>query len=519
MGSAIACICNSEEEDKNKKLQESILRSEVRAEVVSRTKHLKREESAYLPEKSAISGNVIKTHYDLLEDIGKGSFGQVQKAYLKIDSSRRRPFAVKTVEKSANQKELKRFLREIEILKNLDHPFIIRFFEACESKNSYFIIQEMCEGGDLGKMLELQNHGLREADARWFMWQILQAINYLHFKGIAHRDIKPENFLLVNKTSSNIKLIDFGLSATIKCSEDVIKETVGSPFYIAPEVLDKNYTPLCDIWSAGIILYNFMTCLYPFEHEENPVLFELIKKGVYNLQPVQDCGYSSEAKDLLSKMLVREESDDGTKRISALEALKHDWFAPLREEVRKKGEALLNVEMLQNMRNFGYNTLIQREMVSLMVQESDFSEPEIQKICDIFAFIDTDFSGTLCTKEIEAIYSKFGIALREGEIEDIIDSMYFKEKAVVTYLQFIAACLNKEFYQNKKRVRELFDYIDVDLSGEIEYKDIKDCFIRFGRLLDENKIRRMIEECDLNNDQKISFEEFYRIIVAEKRKK
>ena len=157
-------------------------------------------------------------------------------------------------------------------------------------------------------------------------------------------------------------------------------------------------------------------------------------------------------------------------------------------------------------------------MISLVVQETDLNDPEILKLHHVFRYIDKDLSGTISASEIEEIYKKFEIKLREGEIEEIIDSLYFKEPAVVTYLEFIAATLDKQFYENKQRIRELFNYIDVDLSGEIDYQDIQDCFKRFGRLLDDTKIRRMIDECDVNKDQKISFEEFYKIIVEDRKK-
>ena len=132
--------------------------------------------------------------------------------------------------------------------------------------------------------------------------------------------------------------------------------------------------------------------------------------------------------------------------------------------------------------------------------------------------MDEDYSGTVSRQEISAVYDKFGIKLKEGEIEDIIDSLYFKEKALITYLEFIAATLNKDFYCNKQRIRELFNYIDVDLSGEIDYQDIQDCFKRFGRLLDESKIKRMISECDVNKDERINFDEFFEIITADRKK-
>ena len=87
---------------------------------------------------------------------------------------------------------------------------------------------------------------------------------------------------MLNKGSNIIKLIDFGLSATLNSSNETIQETVGSPFYIAPEVLEREYTPLCDVWSAGVILYNFMTCKFPFDSDQNETLFDLIKAGAYD---------------------------------------------------------------------------------------------------------------------------------------------------------------------------------------------------------------------------------------------
>lgn len=179
---------------------------------------------------------------------------------------------------------------------------------------------------------------------------------------------------------------------------------------------------------------------------------------------------------------------------------------------------LLNKEMLLNLKSFCYRSMIQREMVGLIIQETDLTVPEIKRIQDVFMYLDEDLSGTISPEEIENIYKKYEIPLKEGEIEDIIDSLYFKEKAVVTFLEFIAATIDKSFYLDRKRIQELFSYIDVDESGEIDYKDIQDCFKRFGRLLDDSKINRMISECDTDKDNKINFNEFYSILTMDKTK-
>lgn len=514
MGAMISLLCENQEEKKKKEIEESLIRREVRAEVVPSKRHLKREDTLVLPDKSCISPNITKSRYTIMEQVGKGSYGNVQRASLKFDRSIGRSFAVKTIEKGKYIKEIRRFLREIEILKNLDHPNIIRFFEAYESKNAYFIVQEFCGGGDLGQIFEMQCLKFNEDDARDFMWQIMLAINYLHSKGIAHRDIKPENFLLLDKTQSTLKLIDFGLSATLCSGDETSKETCGSPFYMAPEVLEKNYTCLCDVWSAGVILFNFMTCKFPFDAETNDQVFELVKRGSYDREAVKEANYSPQAVELLDLMLRREVSG----RITAKDALQHPWFERKRDEVKRRGQMLLNKEMLLNLKSFCYRSMIQREMVGLIIQETDLTVPEIKRIQDVFMYLDEDLSGTISPEEIENIYKKYEIPLKEGEIEDIIDSLYFKEKAVVTFLEFIAATIDKSFYLDRKRIQELFSYIDVDESGEIDYKDIQDCFKRFGRLLDDSKINRMISECDTDKDNKINFNEFYSILTMEKTK-
>lgn len=512
MGTVISSLCaDQEQETKKKNVEDSLLRRQVRAEVVVPTKHLRKDDTALGVEKSALGAATVKQQYNFMEELGKGSYGSVQRAVLKSSGDKSRSFAVKTIEKSRYPKEVRRFLREIELLKSLDHPYIVRFYEAYESKTAYFIVQELCNGGDLGRAIEMQQGGFKEADTREFMWQILMAVNYLNLKGIAHRDIKPENFLLASPTSNIVKLIDFGLSATGNSAASTLRETVGSPFYIAPEVIDQEYGPICDVWSCGIVLYNLITGRFPFEAEQNNQVFEMIKKGAYDKVSVEESAYSPQSRDILYKMLLKVEEG----RLSAKDALQHPWFESKREEIAERGKKVVTRSMLEQIKSFGFNSIAQREIVGLLMLQQDLNSPELSGLIDAFMYIDKDLSGTLSADEIGDIYSSMGMPLSREEVEEIIDSLYFREKSVVTYLEFIAATLDREFYRNKQRIRELFNYMDVDMSGEIDYKDIQDCFKRFGRLLDETKIRRMIAECDHNKDQKISFDEFYQIVNAE----
>ena len=154
-------------------------------------------------------------------------------------------FAIKSIKKKKQCAQLSMFLREIELMKSFDHPNIVNFYEVYEDKKELHLVMEYCGGGDLDSKLK-EYGNFTEPKSKAYIFQILCAIAHLHNKNICHRDIKPENFLLKGGESNILKLTDFGLSQCFKTRK--LKSIAGSPFYIAPEVLDQNYTQKCDLW-------------------------------------------------------------------------------------------------------------------------------------------------------------------------------------------------------------------------------------------------------------------------------
>jgi calcium-dependent protein kinase len=190
---------------------------------------------------------------------------------------------VKSILKDNIKKDVKLLEEELAILTSVDHPNIIKFHETYIDYRYVHIVMELCEGGELFEKI-VEMHKFTERQASSLLRKILSAVKHLHDHGICHRDLKPENFLFSDKsTDPEIKLIDFGLSKRFGNNHEhdhgeKMHTIVGTPYYVAPEVLKGNYDFACDVWSLGVILY-IMLCGYPpFEGDNNKEIFKNVLK-------------------------------------------------------------------------------------------------------------------------------------------------------------------------------------------------------------------------------------------------
>ena len=266
---------------------------------------------------------LIMKNYKISNKIGSGSFGRVYKIiFLPLNEER----AIKIISKETLQypDDDKKFLKEIEILSQIDHPNIIKVFEYYQDSNYFYIITELCKGGELYDQFKEINY-FSEKDVAYIIKQLLSAIMYLHSKNIVHRDLKPENILLENKNDKLnffIKLIDFGTADYFDKSKKLMTLNVGTSYYIAPEVLKKSYDNKCDIWSCGVILFILLTGYPPFNGINESEIMKTIISGKYKLDTREWKNISEEAKDLTKRMLEY----DHNKRYSAEEAWNHPWI-------------------------------------------------------------------------------------------------------------------------------------------------------------------------------------------------
>ena len=207
-------------------------------------------------------------------------------------------------------KELK---NEIAILKELDHPHIVRPLETYHYKHQIFIVMEHCSGGDL-----YSRDPYTEEEAARIISSILSAVSYLHANNVAHRDLKYENILFVNNSpKAEIKLIDFGLSKIYgrggaghdvegHGSPQIFTEGVGTIYTMAPEVLKGSYTKMADVWSIGVISYMLLSSQMPFYGRKRQHIVDQILGGKYDFRGRRWRKIGTPAKDFVRDLLVVE---------------------------------------------------------------------------------------------------------------------------------------------------------------------------------------------------------------------
>ncbi|XP_063696369.1 serine/threonine-protein kinase SIK2 isoform X1 [Culicoides brevitarsis] len=248
--------------------------------------------------------------YDIEKTIGKGNFAVVKLARHRVTKNE---VAIKIIDKSQlDENNLQKVHREVDIMKRLDHPHIIKLYQVMETSSMIYIVSEYASQGEIFDYIAKFGR-LSERAARHKFWQILSAVEYCHNKGIVHRDLKAENLLL--DSNMNIKIADFGFSNYYK-RDELLATWCGSPPYAAPEVFEgKKYTgPEIDIWSLGVVLYVLVCGALPFDGSTLQSLRDRVLSGRFRIPFFM----STDCESLIRKMLVLE-----PKKRYTIEQIKH----------------------------------------------------------------------------------------------------------------------------------------------------------------------------------------------------
>ncbi|KAM6223727.1 LOW QUALITY PROTEIN: myosin light chain kinase 3 [Rhynchocyon petersi] len=285
---------------------------------------------------TSISASYTVCQHDVL---GGGRFGQVHRCK---EKSTGLPLAAKIIKvKSAKDRE--DMNNEINIMNQLNHVNLIQLYDAFESKNSFTLIMEYVEGGELFDRITDEKYQLTEPDVVLFTRQICEGVHYLHQHYILHLYLKPENLLCVNQTGHQIKIRDFGLARRYKPQEK-LKVNFGTPEFLAPEVIKYEFVAFpTDMWSVGVITYMLLSGLSPFLGETDAETMNFIVNCSWGFEADTFEGLSEEAKDFVSRLLVKEKSC----RMSATQCLKHEWLNNLPAKASKPKTHLKSQLLLQ----------------------------------------------------------------------------------------------------------------------------------------------------------------------------
>ena len=456
--------------------------------------------SEYLPSKK----------YKILSKLGSGSFGKVFLAQNKFTKEK---VAMKEIKK-ANKDLLSdgEIKDEIDILKSLDHPDIVRIIESFNTKDSYVLVTEYCEGGELYDQVRNQ---LSETQIAVIFKQLLSGLAYLHSHNIVHRDLKLENILIQeiekSKTTGedlfNIKIIDFGTARIFNNSKKP-QSIVGSSYYIAPEVLNQKYGKECDLWSVGVILYMFIVGHAPFDGCDDEEITGNITKGVYRKDDKRWKKASKEVKDLIQKLLIY----NPKKRLTAIQALKHPWF-----KITDSNILYDNVpknDIIECIRNLlTYNICSKLEELVLAYIIHNIPRPrQAKSAIKLFKLVNEVGDGKLQKRELKKTLLLFVTEefLNKYDFDEQFSLIDGEKKGYINYEEFLRACLNRKKILTDSILRYAFSYFDSNSSGFIRRKKMKSFF---GNKVDEKTFKIIFDEIDSDKDGKINFKDFKAMLL------
>ena len=450
-------------------------------------------------------------YYKKIKDLGSGSYGSVYKAKnLVMDNI----VAIKMIEKvQENMIDDLEIKNEVNILKALSHPNIVKIYEFFDTAIYYYIVTEYCKNGELFSYI---TNVYNETQLAVLFYQVFSGLCYLHEKKILHRDLKLENLMVSEKEKDLvtgeeyfwIKIIDFG-TAKIFQKNKTEKTVIGSSYYIAPEVLRQKYNEKCDTWSVGVILFMTLAGFAPFDGDNDEEIIRRIKLGKYNKNDQRYVKHSQEVKDLVSKLL--EKNID--KRLSAKEALNHPWF-------EKYGGRNLFCNFkpeeikpyIENLFRYKYNSKLQELVLAFLVHNLSNNDQTLI-ILKMFRYFNKSGDCKLTKNELtQGLYTY----KNKNEVDEVVDVIFGRldgdNNGFIEYEEFLRACIDKKSLMTKENLKYAFRFLDKDNSKTLNANKILKAFLTKPNKEFEAVFNVTLKEVDKDSDGIINFEEFFELM-------
>jgi len=454
----------------------------------------------------SINGVNVFEHYDVIRVVGEGSMGSISEVRRRVDkhapaqvrspkSSNQEVFALKQIMLDRISKEFLDELRnEIDILRKMDHPNIIKAYETFERKHKIFIVMEYCSGGDLYARTPYS-----EREAAKIIVKLLSAISYMHKSGVVHRDLKFENIMFESKSpDSEIKVIDFGLSKRFLPDESrYMTQGVGTIYTMAPQVLQGIYTYKADLWSVGVVSYMLLSSTKPFWGRTRRQIVDQILRCQLDFSGPGWSHVSDEAKKFVSNLIVINPQD----RVDAEQALKMKWLNDVFPLSDRRPDETIMADVANNLINHASGGELRR--LALMIVAHKTSTQEIIQLRQVFDQYDSSNDGTITLEEFRQALAQYKFT--DDDLDKIFHNLDIDKNGYIQYTEFLAATLETLGNVEENHLIEAFRQLDEDKSGYITFENLRNVL---GKHFTKEKVDSYIEEADTNRDGKISLIEF-----------
>ena len=456
-------------------------------------------------------GGNLKENYEIKKKIGSGPYGVVYKAkniYLK------NLVAIKIIKKAKDNKEDDLNIeKQINIIKKLNHPNIVKLYQFYSDKDYYQIITEYFKKGELSNYIKM---GFSEKQLAVIFYQILSGLIYLHDKNIVHKNVKLHNIMIAEKDEDNItkeeyfwiKIVDFQTDANFQNNEKQ-KNLKENSYYSSPESLKNNYIDKSDIWSVGVILHIALTGKFPYDGETEEEINYKIMNINYNILDPRLFAHSPEVKDLLDKLLQK----DINNRLSAKEALEHEWFK------NYNGRALFNnfkldeiQHYINNLCNYSLESKIYQLVIAFIVHNMSYPS-YIYTIQKIYRYFNLSGNCKLTKDELKkGLYNYRS----ETQIDSIVDKLFVlldgDNNGYIEFEEFLRACIDKNKILTKENLWYAFKFLDKKNKNSIDAQTLMRAFDAKPNKMLEAVFNKTLNDGDLDNNREISFEEFEEIM-------
>eukprot|EP00040_Diaphanoeca_grandis_P033459 m.205158 g.205158 ORF g.205158 m.205158 type:complete len:661 (-) comp32906_c4_seq2:26-2008(-) len=459
-----------------------------------------------------MSKELVTTMYEGLssQPIGAGGTAQVVMVTHKVSKKKYACKILRIHSLSATQRA--NLKDEITIMQKLDHPNVVKIIEVFLQADKMFIIMELCHGGDLFDRISSTKSGkFSEAYTKKLVVQMLRSLNYLHQNNIMHRDLKLENFLFTTKDDdADIKLIDFGFSI-IHDPNETFHRFIGTPFYMAPEVVMKNYTEAADMWSFGAVIYMMLTGELPicgssdrqtlqniYNLTIKPKDFGKIVNRVPGVRVSQNCA------DFVTALM----NVNVKKRLTTTQAFAHPWITTNSELpvncTPPHDHYNMSDTVGSRILEFAAYPVLKRTCLQVTAHYLEASD--IKQLAEQFNSIDADNNGTI---EFSEFYNSLaGVLKAKNENSDVLTSFLTidQDKSFrLQFSEFLAAAVDAQQTLTRDAMFTSFRALDLNHDGIITSEEI---MAALGTNFNADDVKKMIAECDLDRNGTIDKREF-----------